>query len=80
MKPYWQIRNSIVEFYKEFYSSLRMEDITDADHKHTTNSLEDSGMQDLGEYHDLYVQRNTLFFAGAFKNFYLYLQQVHINI
>lgn len=80
MKPYWQIRNSIVEFYKEFYSSLRMEDITDADHKHTTNSLEDSGMQDLGEYHDLYVQRNTLFFAGVFKNFYLYLQQVHINI
>ena len=80
MKPYWQIRNSIVEFYKEFYSSLRMEDITDADHKHATNSLEDSGMQDLGEYHDLYVQSNTLFFAGVFKNFYLYLQQVYINI
>ena len=46
-----------------------MEDITDADYTQTKRVCKDFEMKDLGEYHDLYVQSNTLLLADAFENF-----------
>ena len=42
-----------------FYSYLNMEDITDVDYRHAN----------LGDYHDLYVQSDTLLLADVFANF-----------
>ena len=39
-----------------FYSSLNMEDITDADHRHAKRVFKNLDNKDLGDYHDLYVQ------------------------
>ena len=52
-----------------FYSSLNMEDFTDVDHKHANNVIKNFRLKHLGEYHDLYVQRDTLLLADLFENF-----------
>ena len=46
-----------------------MEDVTDADWQHTKRVLKDFEVKNFGEYHDLYVQSNTLLLADDFENF-----------
>ena len=52
-----------------FYISLNMEDITDADYKQANNVFKKFKLKHLGEYHDLYVQSDTLLLADVFENF-----------
>ena len=57
-----------------FYSNLNMEDITDVDHSHTKRvfnevALKSLNNRNLGDYHDLYVQSDTLLLADVFENF-----------
>ena len=52
---------------KKNYSNLNTEDITHADYVHTKRVCKDFEIK-LGEYHGLYVQRNTLFLTDVFKN------------
>ena len=54
---------------KYFYSQFSMEDITDADYAHAKRVSKDSEIKYLREYHDLYVQSDTLLLADVFKNF-----------
>ena len=46
-----------------------MEDITDADYAHAKRVCKDFEIKSLGEYHDLYVQSDTLLLADVFGNF-----------
>ena len=46
-----------------------MEDTTDTDYAHAKRVCKDLKIKDLGEYHDLYVQGNTLLLADIFENF-----------
>ena len=46
-----------------------MEDITDADYAHAKRVSKDFEIKHLREYHDLYVQSDTLLLADVFKNF-----------
>ena len=46
-----------------------MEDITDADYTHAKRISKDFKIKNLGEYHDLYVQSDTLLLADAFEHF-----------
>ena len=52
-----------------FSSSLNMEDITDADHRHAKRVFKSLNNKTLGDYHDLYVQSDTLLLADVFENF-----------
>ena len=52
-----------------FYSNLNMEDITDVDYRHANKVFNEFRLKNLGEYHDLYVQRDTLLLADVFENF-----------
>ena len=52
-----------------FYSSLNMEDITDVDHRHAKRVFKNLSNKNLGDYHDLYVQSDTLLLADVFENF-----------
>ena len=65
----WQKFNetSLLE-KKYFYSHLNMENITDADYVHPKRVCEDFEIN-LGKYHDLYVQSDTLLLADVFENF-----------
>ena len=51
-----------------FYSSLNMENIDDIDYGHGNNVFKFK-LKNLGEYHDLYTQSDTLLLADVFENF-----------
>ena len=52
-----------------FYSNLNMEDITDVEYKHAKIVFKNLINKNLGDYHDLYVQSDTLLLADVFENF-----------
>ena len=54
---------------ESFYSSLTMEDISGTDYKHTNNVFKKFNLNNLGDYHDLYVRSDTLLLADVFENF-----------
>ena len=54
---------------KAFYSELYLEDITDEDYIHAQKVFEEFKLKNIREYHDLYVQSNTLLLADVFGNF-----------
>ena len=54
---------------EDFYSQLNMDDITDADYVHAKRVWKDFETKNLGEYHDLYVQNNTLLLVDVLENF-----------
>ena len=51
-----------------FYSSLNMENIADADDIHGKGVFQNFNDKSLGDYHDLYVQSDTLLLADVFRN------------
>ena len=54
---------------EEFYSNLNMEDISDIDYRHANNVFKRLKLENLEDYHDLYVQSDTLLLADVFNNF-----------
>ena len=66
----WEKFNEISLPSKEdFYSNLNMEDINDIDYRHANNVFKVFKLENLGNYHDLYVQSDTLLLAHVFNNF-----------
>ena len=55
---------------EDFYNHLNMDDITNADYAHTKRVCKDFEINNLGEYHDFYLQSNTLLFAYVLRKFY----------
>ena len=62
MKHHYQIK-------KSFYSELYLEDITDKDYTYAQKVFEEFNLKNLGDYHNLYVQSDTLLLADVFENF-----------
>ena len=59
----WMIGKKSMKLYKlkkKFLQSLKMENITDADYAHEEKVCKDFEIRNLREYHDLYVQSDTL--------------------
>ena len=54
---------------EDFYSHLNMEDITNAKYAHWKRGFKDLEIENLGEYHDQYVQNSTLLLLDVFENF-----------
>ena len=66
----WERFNETMLPSKEsFYSELNLEDITDEDYAHAQKVWKVFKIKNLGEYHDLYVQSDTLLFADVFEKF-----------
>ena len=53
---------------KDFYSELNLEHITDKDYNHAQKAFE-KYCTDIGDYHDLHVQTDTLLLADVFEKF-----------
>ena len=62
MKHQWQIK-------KTFYSNLNIKSITDVHYRHANRVFKEFNIKCLGEYHDLYVQSDSLLIADVFENF-----------
>ena len=54
---------------EDFYSNMNMDDIDDIDYRHGNNVFKGFKLENLGDYHDLYVQSDTLLLADVFNNF-----------
>ena len=54
---------------ENFYSDLNMEDIIDADNAHAKRVYNELKLRNIGEYHDFYVQSDTLLLPDVFENF-----------
>ena len=66
----WERFNKMSLPSKEsFYSNLNMENIDDIDYRHGNNIFKRFKLKNLGEYHDLYAQSDTLLLADVFENF-----------
>ena len=66
----WERFNEMSLPSKEFfYSNLNMENIDNIDYRHGNSAFKRFKLKNLGEYHDLYVQIDTLLLADVFENF-----------
>ena len=54
---------------EDFYSNLNMENSDDRDYRHGNNVFKIFKLENLGDYHDLYMQSDTLLLADVFENF-----------
>ena len=54
---------------ESFYSNLTLENISEIDYAHANNVFKKININNLGEYHDLYVRSDTLLLADIFENF-----------
>ena len=54
---------------ESFYSNLNMENIDDIDYRHGNNVFKRFKLKNLGEYHDLYIQSDTLLLADVYEYF-----------
>ena len=52
-----------------FYSNLNLEDFSDEDYEHAQKVWDVFETRNRGEYHDLYLQSDTLLLADVFENF-----------
>ena len=65
----WERFNETLPSKEDFYSNLNMENIDDIDYRHGNNVFKIFKLENLGDYHDLYVQSDTLLLADVFENF-----------
>ena len=54
---------------ESFYSNLTIENTTETDYIHANNVFKTFKLNNLGDYHYLYVQSDTLLLADVFENF-----------
>jgi hypothetical protein len=54
---------------EEFYNDLTGEHVSETDYLHAQNVWTTFGLQDLGQYHDLYVVSDTILLAEVFEAF-----------
>lgn len=52
-----------------FHSSLSAEDITEADYTHAQEVWKEFNLNDIGQYHDLYVLTDVVSLAEVYENF-----------
>ena len=69
MDSWERFNETLLPDKKVFYSELYLEDITDEDYVHASKVPKKFGLKNLGDYHDLYVQSDTLLLAEVFENF-----------
>ena len=69
MNSWERFNEELLPDKEAFYRSLNMEDILDVDYGHAKRVFKNFTNKNLGDYHDLYVQSDTLLLADVFENF-----------
>ena len=69
MNSWERFNETLLPPKKPFYSELSLEDIKDKDYLHAQKAWEEFEIRSLSEYHDLYVQTDTLLFADVCEKF-----------
>ena len=69
MDDWNKFNEKVLPSKESFYSNLTLENITKTDYAHANNVFKKFNINNLGEYHDLYVRSDTLLLADIFENF-----------
>ena len=70
----WNIFNETeLPAIDKFYSKLNLKNISKEDHRHAKNVWNTFNIKNMGEYHDLYVLRDTTQLAVSLNNLELYV-------
>ena len=69
MEGWDKFNEKIIPGKELFYSNLTLENISETDYAHANNVFKKFNINNLGEYHDLYVRSDTLLLADIFENF-----------
>ena len=69
MDEWNKFNEEVLPSKESFYSNLTLENITKTDYAHANNAFKKFNINNLGEYHDLYVRSDTLLLADVFENF-----------
>ena len=64
-----KFNETLIPSKESFYSNLTMENISETDYRHANNVFKTFKLNNLGDYHDLYVHSDTLLLAHVFENF-----------
>ena len=64
-----KFNEKIIPSKESFYSNLTLENITEVDYIHANIVFKTFELNNLGDYHDLYVRSDTLLLADVFENF-----------
>ena len=64
-----KFNEKIIPGKESFYSNLTLENISETDYAHANNVFKIFNINNLGEFHDLYVRSDTLLLADTFENF-----------
>ena len=62
---------------EDFYSYLNMEDITDTEYTHTKRVCKDFEINNIAQYHEVFVQSETLLLADVFENFRNFCREIY---
>ena len=65
----WEKFNETALPPKKILQNLSLEDVSDEDYAHVQKVWDVFKIKNLGEYHGLYVQSDTLLLADVYENF-----------
>ena len=68
MDSWEKFNENILPPKETFYSNLNLEDISDEDYTHAQKVWDVFEMNNIGDYHDFYVQSDTLLLAENVRN------------
>ena len=54
---------------KHFYSNLNMSGVSDEDYEHASRVWREFGIENMGDYHDLYLRTDVVLLANVFESF-----------
>ena len=69
MNNWEKFKENMLPPKEAFYSNLNLEDISDEDYMHAQKVCHVFEINNIGDYHDLYVQSDTLLLADVYENF-----------
>ena len=64
-----KFKETILPPKEAFFCKLNMSGVSDQDYKHTRRVWSEFGINNLGEYHDLYLCTDVILLANVFKSF-----------
>ena len=69
MDDWDKFKETVLPPKEVFYSKLNMSGVSDQDYEHTRRVWREFGINNLGEYHDLYLRTDVILLANVFESF-----------